>query len=257
MERRKFIQKSVVATTALTAGLTTAHALAADKTKELYELRVYELSWNKNALEDYFSKALIPALNKMGIKNVGVFREIGKSEPTKIYLLIPYGSCEDFVNVNAKLKADTNYQQASEAYAQIPSDQKAYARYESSLMIAFDGMPRLVVPQNSTRLFELRTYESYSDDALRRKIKMFNESEFAIFSRVKLNSVFFGEVIAGNHMPCLTYMITFKNMEELDASWKAFGSDSEWQKISKAPEYADSVSRIHKVLLEPLSISQI
>jgi hypothetical protein len=86
---------------------------------------------------------------------------------------------------------------------------------------------------------------------------MFNDAEFDIFNRVKLNPVFFGENISGPNLPCLTYMAVFKNMEERDQAWKAFSADPEWQKVSKLPEYANTVSKIYKIFLEPISYSQI
>lgn len=255
MERRAFIQKSVLATTALSTGLPIGPT--ADTTsKEFFELRVYESRSTQN-LENYFSKALIPALNRLGVKKVGAFSELGKPEPAKSYLLIPYASQQDFATINAQLKKDNDYAQASQEYNQLPLDQAPFFRYDTSLMIAFDGQPKLIAPENKPRIFELRTYEGYSDDAVKRKIKMFNESEFVIFNRTKLTPVFFGEVITGKNLPHLTYMITFKNMEERDACWKAFGADPEWQKISKAPEYANTVSKIYKTFLEPLPFSQI
>ncbi|MBT1705836.1 NIPSNAP family protein, partial [Fulvivirgaceae bacterium PWU20] len=55
----------------------------------------------------------------------------------------------------------------------------------------------------------------------------------------------------------LTYMITFENMEERDKNWKAFGQDPDWQRMSKAPEFANSVSKIYKTFLEPLPYSQV
>ena len=60
--------------------------------KEIYEFREYELKFGKSAkvLHDYFEKALIPALNKQGINNIGAFEEIGDAMPKKIYLLIAY-----------------------------------------------------------------------------------------------------------------------------------------------------------------------
>jgi hypothetical protein len=124
-------------------------------------------------------------------------------------------------------------------------------------MIAFDGLPKMIVPESGPRIFEVRTYEGYSEDAVARKIKMFNNEEFTIFNRVKLNPVFFGEIIAGPNLPALTYMVTFKNMEERDKAWKAFGPDPDWQRVSKLPEYANSVSRIFKTFLEPLPYSQV
>jgi hypothetical protein len=86
---------------------------------------------------------------------------------------------------------------------------------------------------------------------------MFNEEEFDIFNRTKLNPVFFGEVISGRNLPNLTYMITFKDMEERDNNWKAFSADPTWQKVSKDPQYANSVSKIIRTFLEPMTCSQI
>jgi hypothetical protein len=34
----------------------------------------------------------------------------------------------------------------------------------------------------------------------------------------------------------LIYMLSFKNRTERDAKWKEFGSDPEWQKVSKESE---------------------
>jgi hypothetical protein len=257
MERRTFIQKSALATGILATGFSNNEARPAPQQKEVYELRVYEMRWGQGALDSYLSKALIPALNRLGVKNVGAFSEMGKSEPIKLYLLIPYSSFEDFGKVQIALRNDQAFQQASAEYNQIPMDQAVFSRYESSLLLAFDGLTKMIVPSNQKRMFELRVYEGYSEDAVRRKVKMFNESEFEIFNRVKLNSVFFAEMLTGKNMPCLAYMITFKDMEERDKNWKAFGEDAEWQRISKLPEYENTVSRIYKTFLEPLPYSQV
>jgi hypothetical protein len=247
-----------MASVSMTDGLSFAQGASLQQGKELYEWRTYETGRaGQGGLDNYFSKALIPALNKLGIKKVGAFSEVGKPEPSKLHLLIPYTSFDEYMKVFATLKGDKDFDQASADYNKIPVEQAAYTRYDASLMIAFNGLPKMIVPENGPRIFELRTYEGYSEDAVRRKIKMFNDEEFTIFNRVKLNPVFFGEVIAGKNLPCLTYMITFKNMEERDKNWKAFGADPDWQKVSKAPEYANTVSKIYKTFLEPLSYSQI
>jgi hypothetical protein len=258
MERRDFIQKSILTGAAVAgAALGTTRAQNTAKTKEVYEFRVYEMRRNLNPLDNYFSKALIPALNRMGVKNVGVFRERSLSEPAKIYTLIPYASFEDFSRVVSGLKNDKEFADASADYDKIPSDQAVYDRYDSSLLLAFDGLPRMVVPSNSQRLFELRIYEGYSEDALRRKIKMFNEGEIDIFRKVKLPAVFYSENISGKNLPCLTYMAAYESMEERDKVWKDFSAHPDWQKMSKLPEYANTVSRIHKIFLEPLPYSQV
>ena len=227
--------------------------------KEMYELREYEMRYGspQSNLDNYLKNALLPALNKYGVKNVGVFREVGKSDPAKIYLLIPFPSMEEYNGIMEKVKADEDFKKNSQDYNNLPPDKAPYARITTSFMNAFDGLPKLIVPSQEPRIFEIRTYESYGEDAARRKIKMFNDSELGIFVRAKLNSVFFGEVIAGEHIPCLTYMVTFKNMEERDANWKVFGADPEWKKISTSPEYANAMNRIIRVFLEPLAYSQI
>lgn len=259
MKRRKFIQNAALTTSALAAGQLSFAQTNAPGKKELYELREYEIHFgsNQNTLHEYLEKALIPALNKYGVKSVGVFKEIGKTEPAKIYVLIAYPSFEEYPTINAKVKADEYFKKNSTAWQQVPADKAIYNRVNTSLLVAFDNMPALKAPAKDPRIFEMRTYESYSEDAGRRKIKMFNDEEFTIFDRTRLNRVFFGEAIAGYNLPCLTYMITFKDMEERDKNWAAFGADADWKRVSNDPQYANTVSNIRRVFLEPLPYSQV
>lgn len=226
---------------------------------ELYELRIYDLKFDKPAsiLYDYLENALIPALNKNEIFNVGVFEEMADAMPKKIYVLIPYKSIQYFYQIHEGLKHDKAYELASKAYMKTPQEAFPYVRYETSLFKAFDGLPNMIKPSNESHVFELRTYEGYNEDALKRKIKMFNESELKIFEDVGLHSVFFGEKMVGSQMPCLTYLIAFKDMEERDDHWEKFGPHPEWQRISKLSEYEHSVSNISRVFLKPLAFSQL
>lgn len=260
MKRRKFLQSSLVA--AAGAAVTITPAIAGHKSpaqKEIYEWREYEIRFGSDLtqLENYFKTALIPALNKYGVKKVGVFKEWRQSEPAKVYLLTPYSSLDDYLPVNTKVKTDTDYIKNSAAYNSIPADKPVYNRFTSSLMIAFDGFPAMVAPSAEPRIFELRTYEGYSEEAVRRKIKMFNDGEFPIFKRAKLNPVFFGEVIAGDKLPRLTYMLTCNNMEERDKGWSAFVADPEWKKLIADPQYANTISKISNTFLVPTSYSQV
>ncbi len=259
MQRRNFVKSSLIAATALTAGKPLQASQNPAQQKALLELREYEIHFgaSENDLHNYFQHALIPALNKYGVKNVGVFKETSKSEPAKIYLLITYASFETFPVINAQIKTDDDFKKASTDYMKLPAEKVPFIRYTSKLMIAFDGLTQLAVPAKEPRIFELRTYESANEDAAARKIKMFNDEEFKIFYRTKLTPVFFGEVIAGKDLPCLTYMITFSNMEEREKNWAAFGADADWKRVSALPEYANTVSRITKIFLEPLAYSQV
>lgn len=260
MQRRKFIQSSLAAgagATLTTEAISTHEVQAAQK--EIYELREYEIRFGADVsqLEKYFQNALIPALNKHGVKTVGVFKEWRPTDPAKVFLFIPYASIDLYLSINAKVKADADFIRNSAPYNAVPVDKAIYRRFTSSLIAAFDGFPKLVVPTGASRVFELRTYEGYSEDAVTRKVRMFNDGEFPIFERAKLNTVFGGEVIAGDVMPRLTYMITCGSMEERDKGWGAFIADPAWKKLVSDPQYANTISKISNVFLVPTAYSQV
>jgi len=258
MERRNFVKSSVLGATAASAGFAPFTARAQDATKEVYELREYDMQWRQGStLEDYFKKALIPALNKYGANNVGVFSEIGRPEPPKIYLLIPYPSTDSYFKIKTQIESDGEYQEASKSYHSIPVDKKVYYRYSTKLMLAFDGWPKLKVSAKENKIFELRTYEGYSEDAVSRKIDMFNKVEIDAFKDVGIKPVFFGDILAGTGMPALTYMMSFKDMQERDKQWSAFIDGPPWARLSAMPEYANTVSKVHKRFLTPMESSQI
>lgn len=226
---------------------------------EIYELRVYEMEFSKpaNVLHDYFQKALIPALNRQGINNVGAFEETGESLPKKIYLLIAYPNMQAHQKVSDQLADDAQFKSDAESYMTASTDQIPFKRIESTFIRSTKGFPSLVKPAEHSEVFELRIYESYNEDALRRKVKMFNDSEFDIFKDVGLNTVFFGANISGNQMPCLTYLLAFKDMEEHKMAWSKFGPHPEWQRIVNLEEYANAINSITRVFLKPLYFSQL
>jgi hypothetical protein len=199
----------------------------------------------------------------MGIAPIGVFEVMVGPENPSIYLLIPLKSLEALARIEARLAADAEYQTTGAAVINAPSTEPAYVRAESSLMVAFDGLPHLQPPNfgkgQAGRIFELRTYESHSKKANRKKIEMFNSSEIGIFRRTGLQPVFFGETLVGQKLPQLTYMLAFENMESHDKNWAAFGADPEWKKLSTTPGYTDGeiVSNISNMFLRPAAYSQI
>jgi hypothetical protein len=264
MKRRSFVKSSLLTGSSITSVLPLASAAEVQSKKtmhEFYELRVYTLKDEKQQqlVENYFERAAIPALNKLGSKHVGVFRELKPEGQTKLFVIIPFGSADAFINAEDRLLGDAQYVQVAQAYLNAPAAEPAYIRIESSLLKSFKQMPKMEAPEKRSRIFELRRYESASESAGKKKIEMFNEAEIGIFKRVGLTPVFFGETIIGGLRPNLTYMITFDDMEEHDRNWKSFGSDAEWKKISSIPEYADAkiVSNITRTFLEPTAFSQI
>ncbi len=226
---------------------------------EIYELRVYEMEFSRSAniLHDYFEKALIPALNRQGVNNVGAFEESGEALPKKIYLLISYKNMQAHQEVSDALGNDNQFKLDAQPYWSAPMDKTPFKRVESMFIRSVSGFPNLVKPADHSELFELRIYESHNEDALRRKVKMFNDSEFAIFDEVGLNTVFFGANISGSQMPCLTYLLAFKDKEAHRQAWSKFGPHPEWQRIIKLEEYKDAMNDITRMFLKPLSYSQL
>lgn len=226
---------------------------------EVYELRVYHLKFgtSEKPLHDYFQYALIPALNRHGVKSVGAFEESSATLPKKIYLLIPYTNFQDFENMHLQLQKDEEYRAAAEQLWSLPPGRFPYERYETSVMKSSPGFPHIKTPSENAQFFELRTYHSYNEDALRRKLKMFNEDEFKIFDNIDFPIVFFGRNIAGDQMPSLTYMLATKDKAENTRGWQNFGSDTEWKRISGLEEYSNTVSDITQVYLKPLVFSQL
>ena len=61
--------------------------------------------------------------------------------------------------------------------------------------------------RTENRLLNFRVYESHNERAGKKKIEMFNKGELALFRRVGLTPVFFGETVVGSAMPNLTYLL--------------------------------------------------
>ena len=266
MDRRQFLASSFTAS-ALASGSGSLQAApqAGGKAREYYELRRYQLqSGPQRPLADaYFRDALIPGLNRLGISPVGVFSiDIGEGSPS-LYVLIPSASIESLVNATFRLDLDAEYLKTGAPFLNTPAKQPAYVRMESSLMLAFEGMPRLTVPpgtaEHRARVFELRTYESPTDQDHKRKVEMFNSGEFDVFEKAGFWQVFYGDTVVGARMPNLTYMIGFPDLEARAKMWKAFGSEPGWKKLSGSPRYnfEEIVSNISNVILSPTAYSQI
>ena len=226
--------------------------------RDYYELRSYlvENETQVAAIRDFLANAAIPALNRIGIESVGVFQPLEGLSP--VYVLIPHRSAESVVTANARLLGDAAFLSAAASFLDAPPESPVFTRIESSLLAAFSGMPRMEKPVAGTsRIFQLRTYESASVVRGQKKITMFNTGEIPIFRKTGLNPVFFGEALAGTKMPQLTYMVGFENMEAQVANWAAFQADPDWLVLRAVPEYAGVVSNITNTLLKPLDCSQI
>lgn len=264
MQRREFLAATVAASAAALTGSSAAQMPPAGG-REFYQLRRYILQSGPQVglTERYIGDALIPALTRRGMGPVGAFRlDIGPETPI-VYVLIPSRSINALVTLDLDLSRDSEFLKAADPFWAAPATAQAFLRVEASLLAAFEGWPRVTPPQpplgGGKRIFQLRTYESPSFRDHVRKVEMFHEGEFAIFQAAGFQPIFFGDMLLGTRMPCLTYMLCMADLAEMDAKWKAFGSDPNWKKLSADPRFAFEpiVDNITNLVLSPLAVSQI
>ena len=262
--KRNFFLYIALAVISLTSCKVTIDQEHADKaTLDYFQLKVfnYETAEQEVLLDKHFQDALLPALHRSGIKNVGVFKPIeGLAEQKDlIMVLIPFQSLEQIEELPALLHRDQEYMQAGQAYIDAPHDAAPYTRIESMILRSFSATPLLVLPELSTprseRVYELRSYEAATEKLYHLKVEMFNEGESKLFQDLKFNPVFFGEVLSSAFMPHLMYMTTHADTTAQRENWDAFRVHPEWERMKNLERYQNTVSSITRYLLYPTEYS--
>lgn len=237
--------------------------------RDLIDLRIYTFASaaKMQAFDDFLAAAAIPALKRLGVGPVGAFKLLGADNPqaeippegTVLYVLIPHRSAETFISMNERLAADAAFGEAGSSILMAPKSDPAFVRFQSTLLVSFDRCPRVEVPTKaSTRLLQLRIYESHSVERHLRKVEMFDGGgEIAIFRRSAMHPVFFGAALAGAKLPNLTYMLGFEDRAAMDKAWDAFRKDPDWIRIKDDPWYKDTVSGITNLILRPTPSSEV
>jgi len=175
--------------------------------------------------------------------------------------LIPHGSPSAFASTVAKLPLDEEYLKAGADYLGVGKANPAFDRIDSWLMLAFSGMPKLELPsyckEKKPRVFEMRTYESYSEAKALKKVQMFNSGEIETMKEVGLGPIFYGQALIGRDLPHLTYMLSGETQEAHKKHFADFVKHPTWNKLKNDPQYADTVSKITSRFLTPTAYSQI
>ena len=264
MNRRNFLTTSAaLAVVAGTKNVTGASGENSDKKQEYYELRVYQTKSadKKKKVESYLEKALIPALGRMRIDRIGVFTNMDKPDDYSVYVLIPFPTLDIFAGMNPILQRDKEYLLAAKDHFAALKDDPVFTRINSKLYKAFEGIPVIEMPgqtaENKPRIFELRIYESHTEEKAALKVDMFNSGEIQVMRDTELAPVFFGEALIGDDVPNLAYMLSASDRETHEAHWSIFGDHPEWIRMREMPKYKDTVSKITNFFLKPTAYSQI
>jgi len=262
MDRRDFL-KLAAGTAAATVALAKAQAAEPGGSREYYDYRIYHLAAHASPdlLLQYLEKGLLPALSQRGIGPVGVFTQTESDLPV-VHVVIPYPNLETFATIAASLDDDPAIRAAVPAYfTQATKLSPAYSRMDSTLLLAFPGQPKLILPSQtatkSPRILEIRTYESFSDDRNLRKVEMFDSGEMDVQRELGLAPVFYGQALSGANLPRVVYMVSGPDRITHKKHWAAFGAHPIWKKLKADPKYADTATHNTNVFTVPTAFSQI
>jgi hypothetical protein len=270
MDRRNFLSASLTASALSAAGAATidaqSPASSASAAAEYYDLRRYQLISGPGTrlTDNYFAGALIPALNRLGIGPIGAFSIYFGPDTPAYYLLLPSTKLETLVTADLELSKDPIFMKAAAPFWDAPAGAPPYRNIESTLLRAFLGYPKLVVPaaaaKKENRIYHLRQYVSPTNMDHVRKVEMFHHGEFSIFAKAGAAGVFYADALIGPRLPSLTYMLSFPDVAALEAGWDKFSADPDWKKLSSDPQFKldpPTVSNVTSIVLRPLACSQV
>jgi hypothetical protein len=241
--------------------------LPAGPKQAFYSIRIYQLSTPQQEarVDSFLQYALLPALHRQGISQVGAFKPIGNDTAAirKIYVFIPLKNLDQFVTLSASLAKDARFLTDGAGYLDAAYNDPPYVRMESILLQAFPDMPTHAAPwagqpYSADRIYELRSYEGPTEKLFANKVQMFNEGgEVPLFARLDFHAVFYASVLAGAHMPNLMYMTSYDNMATRDQHWKNFSDDPAWKQLVSSPQYQHNVSHIDDIFLHAAPYSEL
>ena len=261
MKRRDFFAAGSAGLATLTA--TTAFAADDPAKKEYVEVRKYTVkdAEKRTKFVEILDKALIPALNRQGIKPVGILVPAANDEKfaLNVFVIVPHKTLDSFINANAKLAADTTYRKDAAPIFETTSKNPVYTDCETFLLNTFPTAPVLETPSlGPERRYQLRLYRSFNIERNAAKIRMFDQGgELPLFRETGMNPIFFGDIIAGTRQPALMYMLGFASAAKQDEAWKTFIGHPKWTEIKGKSEYADTATEIDNVVLTPSPASQL
>ncbi|MEX0981164.1 MAG: NIPSNAP family protein [Bacteroidales bacterium] len=231
--------------------------------RDFYQLNMYTLNGaeQETVMDKYLEDAYLPALRRAGIKKVGAFRTIeGKNGDLNLLMVfIPFKQISQVQELQSVIESDDEYLKAAEDFIQSPHDHPPYVRKESILMTAFSKTPHFNVPDletaKSERVYELRSYQSATEELYKRKVEMFDSGESELFIELGFQPMFFGEVLIGGDMPNLMYMTCHANEAAQATNWESFRDHPEWKEMKVLDRYKNTVSQSDKYFLYPKEYS--
>jgi hypothetical protein len=119
---------------------------------EYYETKVFKISSaeNQKKVLAFLESAYVPALQNMGLCNVGVFVNADMNAADhSVYMLIPYCTLEQYSGISEALEHDMAFQKAAANFYAEPKTAPPYERIDSSFFKAFSSIPFIELPEES------------------------------------------------------------------------------------------------------------
>jgi len=229
LDRRQFLEGLPAL---LPAGLA-ASAEEGRKTRfYVFEQYFLEQGSQPGRIHDFFSKALLPAMERINYKGPKIFLEaVLAPHMPEVAAIFGLESCDQVWSISKALFSDKEFVRA---FDQWELGEPPYVSASASLLEATDYSPEIVVPEKppaAPRIFELRTYHSPTARQAKALHERFSSSETKIFHRVGVNPILYSSTVFGANRPNLTYLIPFDTLAAREKAWNAFSADEEWIRV--------------------------
>ena len=129
----KRITQSAFTLSWLLAFIVNASSFGLAPKREFYQLKVYHLKDDnqRGRLETFLQQAYLPALHRAGITKVGVFKADAPAD-SLVYILIPFKSVDQFMDLPDRLMKDNQYATAGQDYLNAEFNNPVYKGFEST-----------------------------------------------------------------------------------------------------------------------------
>lgn len=205
----------------------------------------------------WFEKRAFPLFERHKLGPVGLFtEEVGPAIPA-VFGIFTYPTLAEMEATWAKLSADPDWAAAD---AEIESGEPAFYRVDSVVLRATPFSPPLkpsAAGDPNHKIYELRIYESPTSQQLGYLHDRFAGGEIEIFHKSGIHPVLYADTVIGPNMPNLAYLIPFESEGRRENTWRAFGSDLDWQKPrdESVRKGGEIVRNITNMFLIPTSFS--
>ena len=144
MKRRDFLAAASLAAIAPINRLSQADTGSSKSQLQYYELRKYRLKSpeKQKLILDYLTAAEIPALNRIGIAPVGVFKTL-QSDTPDLYVLLIHNSLKSVLAASSLIDSDPQYRKDYEKILNAPISDPAYQRISTSLLLALEHIEQM------------------------------------------------------------------------------------------------------------------